>query len=107
MTDIKKQYGLFDTDAPFVAGSQTSEQAAKQIEPDARTLRGIVLAFIRGRGVAGATDEEIQMELQMNPSTERPRRIELVEAHLVEDSARRRPTNSGRQAVVWIAKKTG
>jgi hypothetical protein len=29
MTDkLKSQYGLFDTDAPFVAGSQTSEAAA-------------------------------------------------------------------------------
>jgi hypothetical protein len=61
----------------------------------------------RPRRRRGATDEEIQHELQMNPSTQRPRRIELVEAKLVLDSTMKRPTSSGRQAVVWIARKTG
>lgn len=38
----------------------------------------------------------------MNPSTERPRRVELVENGLVEDSGRVRQTDSKTEAVVWI-----
>jgi hypothetical protein len=37
----------------------------------------------------------------MNPSTQRPRRVELVEGGWVEDSGERRPTRSGMDAVVW------
>jgi hypothetical protein len=48
-----------------------------------------------------ATDEEIQLGLEMSGSTERPRRVELVAAGRIVDSGRTRPTQSGRQAVVW------
>ncbi len=51
----------------------------------------------------GGTDEEIQQELGLNGSSQRPRRSELVKAGLVEDSGRVRPTTSGRCAVVWRA----
>ena len=99
------QLDLFNPDAPFVAGSDTSEAAAEAIEPNAGTLRAEVLAFLRVCGSAGATDEEIQNDLYMNPSTQRPRRVELVNGGFVFKSNRRRPTNSGRQATVWVASK--
>jgi hypothetical protein len=38
----------------------------------------------------------------MNPSTQRPRRIELCEAEAVIDSGLRRLTRSSRAAVVWV-----
>lgn len=86
---------------PAQAHSPTSIEAAERIAPDALTLRDLVLAEIIRRG--GATDEEIAGELALNPSTSRPRRIELVEAGLVRDSGQTRKTASGRAAVVWIA----
>jgi hypothetical protein len=49
----------------------------------------------------GGTDEELQDALGMNPNTQRPRRIELVERGLVRDSGRTRKTKSGRRATVW------
>ena len=88
-------------DAPYQAHSETSRAAAEAIEPDTSTLRGQVLAYIRQRGRYGATDDEIQVALDMNPSTERPRRIELWNAGLITRTEDTRPTRSGRQASVW------
>ena len=51
----------------------------------------------------GLTDEEVQSHLSMNPSTERPRRLELVRSGFIRDSGDRRQTKSGRNAIVWIA----
>ena len=97
-----KQMGLFDSPPPAQRHSITSRDAAAKIEPNAKTLRAAVLQFLRGTDSYGATDEEIQRALDMNPSTERPRRIELVDAGLVRDSGSTRSTCSGRRAVVWV-----
>lgn len=98
-----EQLGLFDAPAPFVRSSETSLDAAERIEPRAATLRGIVLAFLRGRGEFGATDEEMQDQIPMAASTQRPRRVELVDASFVRDSGLRRRTHAGRAAAVWVA----
>jgi hypothetical protein len=87
--------------APPSQPCPTSRAAAKAIQPCAQTLRWAVLAFLRRQGELGATDAEIQSSLALNPSTARPRRIELVSAGLVVDSGLTRPTASGRQAIVW------
>lgn len=55
------------------------------------------------RGAYGATDEEMQQELGLNPSTQRPRRVELVRRGLVVDAGHRRATRRGREATVWRA----
>lgn len=89
--------------APSQSHSETSQDAARRIVPASVTLRARVLDSIRHAGSAGMTDDEIQTELKMNPSTQRPRRIELVAAGLVYDSLHTRPTASGREAVVWVA----
>lgn len=89
--------------APAQAHSATSLMAAFEIEPKAGTLRGAVLAHLRGCGVNGATDNEAQVALGMNPNTQRPRRIELVRGSHVYDSGRTRKTASGHQATVWLA----
>ena len=93
----------FEPEPPYQQHSETSRAAAEAIEPDVSTLRGKVFAFIRGRGTEGATDDEVQVALNMNPSTERPRRIELWNMGLVSRTDRTRPTRSSRQAHVWIA----
>jgi len=93
-----------ELETPFQPHSDTSREAAELIEPDAATLRGQVLGFIRLCGSRGATDDEIQVGLDMNPSTERPRRVELWNANLIERTDARRPTRSGRQAAVWMAR---
>ena len=87
---------------PYVRGSETSEQAATEALPSAATLREQVYNYINENG--GATDEEIQLALDMNPSTERPRRIELVRAGRVYNSELTRKTRAGRHAAVWIVR---
>lgn len=91
----------------FVSTSATSREAAISMHRPAAQLRERVRAFIAGRGDSGATDEEIAASLQLNPSTARPRRCELVEAGLVVDSGITRATHSGRQATVWRAAAAG
>jgi hypothetical protein len=83
----------------FQAHSATSRAAAESIAPGAGTLRGIVLEWLRENGPA--TDETMQEELCMGPSTQRPRRVELVRAGFVRDSGRTAVTRSGRQATLW------
>ena len=90
---------LFTQRAPSVNGSITSAAAAESL--DATTLNAMqrrVLAYLEEHGPA--TDEEIATGLGMNPSTQRPRRLELAQAGLVVKDGTRR-TTSGRMACVW------
>jgi hypothetical protein len=92
-----------DPAPPCVAHSATSVAAAEAIKPSTTTLRARVLRYLRECGAVGATDEEMQSDLHMNPSTQRPRRGELVDMGAVRDSGRTRLTRSGRKATVWEA----
>lgn len=83
--------------------SPTSVEAAEAVEPRAATLRRLVLDYLRGRGPAGATDEEGIDATGLPSSTYRPRRIELWRAGFVADSGTTRLTRAQRRAVVWIA----
>ncbi|MDY0169427.1 MAG: hypothetical protein RBS80_22985 [Thermoguttaceae bacterium] len=92
---------LFDT--PPAVAAETRRESRQEIAPHTDDMRGEVLAALVTRGRRGATDEELARELSMRGDTERARRVELRDAGLVIDSGRRRPTSSGRRAVVWIA----
>jgi hypothetical protein len=94
---------MFEPLAPYVRTSVTSLEAAESIEPRTSVLQRSVLHFLKRRGALGATDEEIQHALAMNPSTERPRRIELLHKGLIVEADATRKTTSGRRAAVWIA----
>jgi hypothetical protein len=69
----------------------------------AKSLRDRAYRWLLKRGERGATDEEMQLASRMNPSTQRPRRIELVDLGLAVDSGLVRKTKTGRKAVVWRA----
>lgn len=93
---------------PGIVGSNypaTSLWAARDIAPATGTLRAKVLAYIAGCGDAGATDEEIQAALKMNPSTQRPRRIELARDGRIKALETKRKTTSVRWAQVWVVNK--
>jgi len=93
--------------APYQRHSRTSAAAAARVEPTTGTKRALVLAFLRGRGTAGATDEEMQQQIPMSANTQRPRRVELVTGHLICNSGRERDTAGGDAAVVWVAVEHG
>jgi hypothetical protein len=89
---------LFAARAPSVNGSITSAAAADSL--DGKTLNALQRRVLEHIAWRPSTDEEIATELEMNPSTVRPRRIELARRGLiVEDGTRK--TASGRMAVVW------
>tara|TARA_Y100000310_G_C20687469_1_gene820012 strand:+ start:2949 stop:3299 length:351 start_codon:yes stop_codon:yes gene_type:complete len=85
---------------PYQRHSPASLAAAAAVDGARNeTCRLQVLEYIYKMG--GATDAEIQGALKMDGNSERPRRVALTRAGLIEDSGRTRPTPSGRQAVVW------
>ena len=86
---------------PYQGHSTTSERAAQEIAGSVDSLRRRVLEFLQLNGPS--SDDEIQEALAMNPSTERPRRIELVKLGLVRDSGLTGKTRSGRACTLWIA----
>ena len=93
-------WGLFRSDHP-----DTSKNAAHAVRSVTPKLRTLVHTWLIERGEAGATDEEIQEGLAISPNTQRPRRVELQRSGAVTDSGKRRPTRSGRKAIVWVAKE--
>jgi hypothetical protein len=91
---------LFTQRAPSVNGSTTSAKAADSLGPATlNALQRQVLALLQATP-GGLTDEEMQRLLEMNPSTQRPRRIELARRGLVVEAGTRK-TASGRMATVW------
>jgi hypothetical protein len=79
--------------------TDTSRAAADLVRPRSGTQRMRVLeALIRSDGL---TDLEIAIEVGLQENSERPRRIELVEAGWVRDSGQRRATNGRAEAIVW------
>ena len=90
--------------APAVRSSPTSLAAAQSLTPETlNALQRRVYEFLLATE-AGSTDEEMQRALRMNPSTQRPRRIELTRQRLVVEAGTRM-TARGRSAVVSKAVK--
>lgn len=88
---------------PYQRGSETSLLAAEEMPRErALILRERVYRAIADAGERGMTDDELQVELALEGSTERPRRVELVQSHRIVDSGAWRRTRSGRRAAVWI-----
>lgn len=85
----------------------TSAEAARAVAPCAATLRARVLSYIEDQGERGATDQEIQNALGLESNTQGPRRWELAKMGLVVASGRKRPTRSGCNAMVWVARRFG
>lgn len=83
---------------PVVRDRPTSVSAGRRIRLPAKTFRGQVLDALRD---GPKTDEEICKATGLRGSSVRPRRGELVHEGLVEDSGQVKPTQSGRDAIVW------
>jgi len=112
---MPEQIDLFPTKAsqhpdierhpPVGAGHpDTSYAAAESVAgTPAQSARQRVYDFLVEQGTWGATDEHIAELLNMNPSTERPRRQELEQAGRIRKAEWLRTTRSGRKATVWVA----
>jgi hypothetical protein len=91
----------------MITTRDTSAAAKAAIRPSAATMRQRILQRIVAAGIDGCTDDELQHELDIQGSTERPRRQELQQAVLITQSGEVRKTASGRSAVVWVATERG
>jgi hypothetical protein len=98
--EAKCDLPLFTQRAPSARGSVTSAQAADSLGPATLNAMQRRVLELLAATPGGLTDEEQQRLLGMNPSTQRPRRIELARRGLVVEAGTRK-TASGRMAVVW------
>lgn len=97
---------MIDTDdytAPFAAGRETSEAAAQSIEPTASSLCGQIYASLKRRGDNGLTCSEVEQLYELRHQTASARLWDLHTRSFIVDSGQRRPTTSGRKAIVWVA----
>lgn len=94
-----------DSPAPSVA-LDTRRQAHQDSKIHAGGQRQSILRFIRRRGRLGSTDAEAAAATGLIIDSARARRVELRDAGLVIDSGNRRPSPSGRQSTVWVARET-
>lgn len=84
--------------APSVHSSDASVEAAEKIEPHRSRLCQEVYETIKQFGPV--TDEKIAYYAQMNPSTARPRRLELQREGLIVQAGHGK-TSAGRKAALW------
>lgn len=91
----------------FVAHNarDTSRAAAEKAKPLSASDRRRVLEVLVRFG--GQTDEQLQRYLGMPANTQRPRRLECVQAGWVVDSGQRGTTQTGSKAIKWIATEQG
>ena len=82
----------------------TSRAAANSMHGKTDPQRLKVLRFLSN--VFGATDEMIQDGTGLSES-ERPRRIELLDAGLITNTGMKWPTKSRREAMVWAITEKG
>lgn len=98
-------YGIEDCPGPLFAApaqqhSVTSRAAADSMDrATLNRLQRLIYDFVADQP-GGATDEEIARACSLNPSTARPRRIELERRGLIVEAGTRKAA-SGRMATVW------
>ena len=81
----------------------TSTAAADSMKPHASRIREDVLAAIQRSCPRGMTCDEIEVNLGLAHQTASARVRELAVAKDIVDSGRRRPTRTGRKAVVYVS----
>lgn len=94
-----------DVTAHRHGGNPESDEAHASIVGDKARLRRMVLAYVRDRGLIGATSEEVEHGLGLAHQTVSARITELKASRALYDTGRRRPTRSGRNAAVVMARE--
>lgn len=79
--------------------ASTSREAYASVVNDLGAMRAKVYRALHRKP---RTDEELIRLTGLSPNSCRPRRVELVEMGLVQDSGQRKQTRSGRWAIVWM-----
>ena len=101
--EIRYRRYMIQNTLPFVAGSDTSEAAAKSMTSRAAADREKILELFAIAEEDGLTADEVEMNLGMLHQTASARVSELWHKHqAICDSGKRRSTKSGRSAVVYV-----
>lgn len=88
---------------PYVRGSATSKAAADSMISHSGSIKQRVYAFLMKRGERGATDDEIEVHLDLKHQTASAGRRGLELSGAVVKSDTKRHTRSGRLAYVYTA----
>ena len=80
----------------------TSHVAAARALPRSGTQRRTIYDLIAGRGLTGATDDEVADLTGIPPNSVRPRRVELWQQGLIARSGVTRENGHGNPCDVWI-----
>lgn len=83
--------------------TDTSKAAYCAAKPVLPKVRERVFNSIRLAGQAGRTAAEIMGDLGINHQTMGSRLRELQNRNLIRDSGDRRPGDTGRKQIVWVA----
>jgi len=81
----------------------TSREAWESLQAQLPQMDGKILRHVDGAGRYGLTCERTELDLDMRHQTVSGALTRLSKSGLVLDSGRRRRTNSGRQAIVWVS----
>ena len=86
---------------------ETSRIAAERVYPKSGSIRLSVYEYLIRQGLRGATDQEMQSNLNLSGDTIRPTRMTLLKDGYIIDSGETRNNLNGNPCVVWRAIDTG
>jgi hypothetical protein len=86
---------------------RTSIAAAQKILPKTGSLRRKVYEYILNQGLRGATDQEMEITLNIDGNTIRPTRISLVKDGFIMDTGTTRKNQHGNDCIVWRSAEEG
>lgn len=81
---------------------ETSIAAIDSLEDEIPNIERQVFEYIKSRGRKGSTCDEAEIALNLRHQTSSARFTALSKRGEIVDSGERRPTRSGRRAIVWI-----
>jgi hypothetical protein len=90
-------------EAPGHRGVDTSVAAADAMAPKLGRLQVMAAEAIRDAGDHGLTADELAARLDLSRWSIQPRTSELKRKGVIRDSGQRRPNETGKLAIVWVA----
>jgi hypothetical protein len=86
---------------------RTSIAAAQKVLPKTGSLRRKVYEYILNQGLRGATDQEMEVTLNIDGNTIRPTRISLLKDGFILDTGTTRKNQHGNDCIVWRSAEEG
>ena len=86
---------------------RTSIAAAQKVLPKTGSLRRKVYEYIWNQGLRGATDQEMELTLNIDGNTIRPTRISLLKDGFILDTGTTRKNQHGNDCIVWRSAEEG